>query len=240
MDEDNIKQEESSILLGVIPARGGSKGIKNKNLRTVLNKPLIYYTIKDALSYKKIYKTIVTTDSLEIAEVAKEYGVEVPFIRPKRLAKDNTPMIEVLKHALMKCEQIYSLKINGIVLLDPTSPLRKKENINEMIDIFIENKPDLVVAATKSRRNPYFNMVKIDKSGYAQLVLKGNFVRRQDAPLVFDITNNCWIFSRRAILRGWRIPRKTIAYETDGLYIDIDEEDDLKFFECFLKSRKKI
>jgi len=238
--EDNIKNKESPILLGVIPARGGSKGIKNKNLRKVLNNPLIYYTIKDALSYKKIYKIIVTTDSLEIAEVAKKYGAEVPFIRPKRLAKDNTSMIEVLKHALMKCEQIYSLKINGIVLFDPTSPLRKKDNINEMIDIFIENKPDLVVAATKSRRNPYFNMVKIDKSGYAQLVLKGNFVRRQDAPSVFDITNNCWIFSRRAILRGWRIPRKTIAYETDGLYIDIDEEDELKLFECFLKSRKKI
>ncbi len=240
MAEDNIKNKESPILLGVIPARGGSKGIKNKNLRTVLNKPLISYTIKDALSYKKIYKTIVTTDSLKIADEAKKYGAEVPFIRPKRLAKDNTPMIEVLKHALMKCEQLYSLKINGIVLLDPTSPVRKKENINEMIDIFLENKPDLVVAVTKSRRNPYFNMVKINKSGYARLVLKGNFVRRQDAPPIHDITNNCWIFSRQAILRGWRIPRKTIAYETDGLYIDIDEEDDLKLFECFLKSQKRI
>lgn len=235
-----MKQEESPILLGVIPARGGSKGIKNKNLRAVLNKPLISYTIKDALSYKKIYQTIVTTDSLEIAEVAKKYGAEVPFIRPKRLAKDNTSMIEVLKHALMKCEQIYSLRINGIVLFDPTSPVRKKENINKMIDIFSERKPDLVVAVTKSRRNPYFNMVKINKNGYAQLVSKGNFVRRQDAPPIHDITNDCWIFSRQSILRNWRIPRKTIAYETDGLYIDIDEEDDLKFFECFLKSRKKI
>ncbi len=239
MAEDNIKNKESPILLGVIPARGGSKGIKNKNLRKVLNKPLIYYTIKDALSYKKIYKTIVTTDSLEIAEVAKKYGVEVPFIRPKRLAKDNTSMIEVLKHALVKCEQIYSLKINGIVLLDPTSPLRKKENINEMIDIFLESKPDLVVAVTKSRRNPYFNMVKINKNGYARLVLEGNFVRRQDAPPIHDITNNCWIFSHRAILRNWRIPRKTIAYETDSLYIDIDDENDLKFFEWFLKSNSQ-
>ncbi len=235
-----MKNKESPILLGVIPARGGSKGIKNKNLRTVLNKPLIYYTIKDALSYKRIYKTIVTTDSLEIAEVAKKYGVEVPFIRPKRLAKDNTSMIEVLKHALMKYEQIYSLKINGIVLLDPTSPVRKKENINEMIDIFLERKPDLVVAVTKSRRNPYFNMVKINKSGYAQLVLKGNFVRRQDAPAIHDITNICWIFSRQAILRGWRIPRKTITYEIDGFYIDIDREDDLKFFEWYLKSDERV
>ncbi len=234
-----MKQEESSILLGVIPARGGSKGIKNKNLRTVLNKPLIYYTIKDALSYKEIYKTIVTTDSLEIVEIAKKYGLEVPFIRPKNLAKDNTSMIEVLKHALMKCEQIYSLKINGVVLFDPTSPLRRKNDIKTMIEIFLKKKPDLAVAVSKSKRNPYFNMLKINKSGYAQLVLKGNYIRRQDAPPIFDITNNCWIFSRQAILRGSRIPRKTITYEIDGFYIDIDREDDLKFFEWYLKSGER-
>jgi len=234
-----MKQEKTSILLGIIPARSGSKGIKNKNLRTVLNKPLIYYTIKDALSYKKIYKTIVTTDSLEIAEIAKKYGAEVPFIRPKKLAKNCTSMIEVLKHALMKCEQIYSLKINGIVLFDPTSPLREKNEIKEMINVFLKRKPDLVVAVSKSKRNPYFNMVKTDKSGYAQLVLRGNYTRRQDVPPIFDITNNCWIFSRRAILRGWRIPRKTIAFEIDGLYIDIDRENDMKFFEWLLKSGEK-
>ena len=131
-----MKNKESSILLGIIPARGGSKGIKNKNLRKVLTKPLIYYTIRDALSYKDIYKTIVSTDSVEIAEVAKKCGAEVPFIRPKKLAKDNTPMLEVLKHALLKCEQKYSIKIQGIVLLDPTSPLRTRGDIKAMINIF--------------------------------------------------------------------------------------------------------
>lgn len=235
-----MKREESSILLGIIPARSGSKGIKNKNLRTVLNKPLIYYTIKDALSYEEIHKIIVSTDSIEIAEVAKKYGAEVPFMRPKKLAKDNTSMMEVLKHALMECEQIFSSKIHGIVLLDPTSPLRRKDEIKKMINIFLKRKPDLVVAVSKSRKNPYFNMVKTNKSGYAELVLKGNFVRRQDAPPIFDITNNCWIFSRRAVLRGSRIPRKTIVYEIDSFYIDIDREDNLKVFEWFLKSGKKI
>lgn len=234
-----MKREESSILLGIIPARSGSKGIKNKNLRKVLNKPLIYYTIKDALSYEEIYKIIVSTDSLEIAEVAKKYGAEVPFMRPKKLAKDNTSMMEVLKHVLMECEQIYSMKIQGVVLLDPTSPLRKKDEIKKMINVFLRRKSDLVVAVSKSKKNPYFNMVKINKSGYAQLALKGNFVRRQDAPSLFDITNNCWVFSRQAILRGSRIPRKTIAYEIDSFYIDIDREDDLKFFEWLLKSGKK-
>lgn len=235
-----MKIEEKFILLGLIPARSGSKGIKNKNLRIVLNKPLIYYTIKDALRYKEIYKTIVTTDSQEIASVAKKYGAEVPFIRPIKLARDNTPMLGVLKHALISCEKLYSLKIKGIVLFDPTSPIRKEDNIKEMINIFLRKNPDLVVAVAKSRRNPYFNMLKINKSGYAQTILKGNFIRRQDAPLVFDITNNCWIFSRRAILRGSRIPQKTIAYEINSFYIDIDKENDLKLFEWFLKSGGKI
>jgi len=235
-----MKQEESSILLGVIPARSGSKGIKNKNLRTVLNRPLIYYTIKDALSYKKIYKTIVTTDSLEIAEVAKKYGAEVPFLRPKKLAKDNTPMLEVLKHALIKCEQLYSIKIKGIMLLDPTSPLRRRGDIKAMINIFLKKKPDLVIAVSQSKRNPYYSMLEINKNGYAQLVLRGNYIRRQDIPPIYDITNNCWIFSRRAVLRSSRIPPKTIPYEINGFHVDIDKEDDLKIFEWFLKSGEEI
>lgn len=235
-----MKKEERSVLLGVIPARGGSKGVKNKNLRPVLNKPLIYYTIKDVLSYEEIYKTVVTTDSLEVAEVAEKYGAEVPFIRPKKLAKDNTSMLEVLKHAFVKCEQIYSMRIRGIVLFDPTSPLRKRDEIKEMISVFLKRKPDLVIAVAKSRKNPYFNMVKKNKSGYAQLVLKGDYIRRQDAPPTFDITNNCWIFSREAILSGLRIPRKTIPYEISSLYIDIDREDDFNYLEWFLKSGRKI
>ncbi len=237
MNKTQKKSDNRAILFGVIPAREGSKGIKNKNLKEILNKPLIYYTIKEALCYDKIFKTIVTTDSEKIAEFSKKYGAEVPFIRPKKLARDNTPMLEVLKHTLLKCEHIYSLKINGVVLLDPTSPLRKKNNINEMINIFKEKQPDLVVEVTNSRRNPYFNMVKTNKNGYAQLVLAGNYSRRQDAPLIYDITNSCWIFSRKAIIKGWRIPRKTIAYKTNDFYIDIDKEHDLKLFEHFIKNQ---
>jgi len=240
LNPERTKKDKSPVLLGVIPARSGSKGIKNKNLRPVLNKPLIYYTIKDALSYNIMFKVIVSTDSLEIADIAKKYGAEVPFIRPKKLAKDNISMLEVLRHALKKCEQIYSIKIGGIVLLDPTSPLRNKNDIEEMINIFLKRKPDLVAAVSKSKRNPYFNMLKINKKGYGQLVLKGDIVRRQDVPPVFDITNNCWIFSRKAILENLRIPYKTIPYAIDGLYTDIDNESDLKIFEYFLKSGKGL
>ena len=225
------------LLLGVIPARGGSKGIKKKSLRKVLNRPLISYTIEHALTYKEIYRTIVTTDSPEIAEVAGQWGAEVPFIRPGELAQDNTPMLDALKHALIECERLYCLTFNGVVLFDPTSPVRKKADIRKMIRIFLDRNPDLVIAAARCKRNPHFHMLKINKSGYAQSASRGRYTCRQDAPAVFDITNTCWIFSRRAVLRRWRMPRKTIMYEVNSFYVDIDQEEDLRFFEYFLKSR---
>ncbi len=227
------------VLLGVIPARGGSKGIKNKNLRVVLKRPLIYYTIKDACSYKEIFKTIVTTESHKIAEMSKRYGAEVPFIRPKKLAEDGTGMLAVLKHALLECEQLYSVKFDGVVLFDPTSPIRQKKDVRQMIKIFRAKKPDLILAVAGSHRNPYFNMLKINEFGYAQTVLKGNFVCRQEVPVTYDITNNCWIFSRKAVLREWRLPRKTVVYEIDGPYIDVDKEENIQLLRYYLKSEKQ-
>lgn len=235
MADDKKNRKGGSVLLGVIPARGGSKGIKNKNLQKVLNKPLISYTIEHALNYREIHKCIVTTDSLRIAGIARRYGAEVPFLRPKELAADGTGMLAVLKHALTECERSWSVEFDGVVLFDPTSPVRNRKDIRKMIEFFRVQRPDLIVAVAPSSRNPYFNMLRIADDGYARKVLKGNFVRRQDAPRTYDVTNNCWIFSRRAVLRQWRLPKKTIAYETEGAWIDIDSKSDLKRFEWFLK-----
>jgi len=146
-------------------------------------------------------------------------------------------MLAVLKHALVECERSYSVKFDGVVLFDPTSPVRQKKDIKKMIELFRAQRPDLIVASAPSRRNPHFNMLKVGSDGYARTVLKGNFVRRQDAPCTYDVTNNCWIFSRRAVLRQWRLPQKTIAYETDGAWFDIDKRSDMDHFEWFLKSK---
>lgn len=229
---------EEGMILGIIPARSGSKGIKNKNLIKISGKPLISYTIKDALNYSNIDKIVVTTDSKEIAATAKKFGAEVPFLRPKYLAKDKVGMLAVLKHALVKCEKIYSSRVKGIVLLDLTSPLRDKKEIEDMVHLFKKKEPDLVLAVAPARKNPYFNMVKINDKGFAQLALRGKYIRRQDAPEIYDITNNCWIFSRKAIIRGSRMPQNTLPYITKAPYIDIDKEEDLKLFECLLKTRK--
>jgi len=230
---------KTSVLLGVIPARGGSKGIPKKNLRRVLGRPLLSYTIEAAKSYRGLFKTIVSTDSPEIAEVARAYGAEIPFLRPKRLARDGTPMLAVLKHALLACERLYAAKVDGVVLLDPTSPLREKADLEDMARLFREKAPDLVVAVSPCRKNPYFNMLRIGKNGYARLVIAGRYVRRQDAPPLYDIANNIWIFSRRAVLNGWRLPSKTLAYEIRGGYADVDTKDDLAFLEWRLRKRTK-
>ena len=235
MDKTHLKKD---ILLGVIPARSGSKGIKNKNIKKVLGQPLISYTITDALTFRNLDRVIVTTDSPDIAKTAQKYGADVPFIRPKYLAADNTSMLKVLKHALVQCERIYAVRITGIMLLDPTSPLRNKMEIEEMVNVFLKKNPDLVLAVAPARKNPYFNMVKFNTDNYAQLALRGHYIRRQDAPKIYDITNNCWIFSRTAILRGSRIPKKTIPYEIKSPYIDIDSAEDFQLFECLLKMRK--
>jgi len=226
------------VLLGVIPAREGSTGIKNKNLQIVLGKPLICYTIEASLNYTNLSRVIVTTDSKEIAEISKKCGAEVPFLRPKSLATDSTGMLDVLRHAMLECDGTYGKDIDGIVLLDPTSPVRKKKDIKAMIRTFYKQEVDLVVGVCKSRRNPYFNMLKKNQGGFGELVLRGNYVRRQDAPSIYDISNTCWIFSRKAVLNGWRIPSRTALYEVDGDYIDIDEEQDLERFAWYLKQEK--
>ena len=239
----SIKKKKSlqkGILLGVIPARGGSKGIKKKNIRVVLGKPLIYYTIKEALKYRELKRVIVSTDSPEIARIARQCGAEIPYLRPRYLAKDNTPMLSVLKYVLIRFEKENSLQVSGVVLFDPTSPLRDKSEIKEMIKIFYAQNPDLVVAVTRSKRSPYFNMLEMKKNGHAGLIFERGYTRRQQAPFTYDITNNCWIFSRRAILNNWRIPEKTIIFESKSHNIDIDEKRHLKLFAYFLKKHGKV
>ena len=106
----------------------------------------------------------------------------------------------------------------------------------KMIEVFTKKNPDLLIAVSRCRRNPYFHLLKTNKNGFAEHVLKSKFIRRQDAPVVYDITNSCWIFSRRAILNCWRIPRKTLIHEITSFYIDIDNKEDLDYFEYYIKS----
>ena len=115
-------------ILGTICARGGSKGVKNKNIRKLLDKPLIAHTIEYLNSWGKADRIVCSTDSEKIAEIAKEYGADIPYMRPSNLATDEAPKLAVLQHLLRYCEKQDNTTYNVIVDLDPTSPLRMKKH----------------------------------------------------------------------------------------------------------------
>jgi len=133
-------------ILGVIPSRGGSKTVLKKNIKPLLGKPLVAYTIIEANKSKLLTRTIVSSDSREIIEIAKLYGADVPFIRPKELATDLALAIDVIKHATLEVEKQEGKKYDYIVMLQPTTPLRKTEDIDNAIKKLIETKADSVIS----------------------------------------------------------------------------------------------
>ena len=228
------------MILGLIPARGGSKGVKDKNIRLLLGKPLISYAIECGLSCSSIEKLVVSTDSVRIADIAKEHGAEVPFIRPAELARDDSPMMPVLAHALKACEELYSRKVEAIVLLDATSPLTTPDDLENAIKLFKSSDCDAVISAVPAKRNPYFNMVVMEDS-YARLAIESEkeMTRRQDCPPVYDLNNAIWIFSRNTILEmKSRLPKKSALFVMDeGRSVDLDSETDFKVLEVLMKEK---
>ena len=224
-------------ILGTICARGGSKGVKNKNIKELHGKPLIAYTIEYLKKWGKADRIICSTDSKEIAYIAIEYGAEVPFMRPEGLATDVASKLSVLKHVVDFCEKQENTRYDIIVDLDPTSPIRKQKFIGEAFREFLEKDADNLYSATRAHKNPYFNMVELDESGYAKLCKKSNIVRRQDAPVVYSINASIYIYKRDFLMKTNTLhSNKTIIYEMpDIASTDIDREIDFKFVEFLLE-----
>jgi N-acylneuraminate cytidylyltransferase/CMP-N,N'-diacetyllegionaminic acid synthase len=144
---------KGKTILALIPARGGSKGLPRKNIKTLLGKPLIAWTIEQALASKYLDKVIVSTDDREIAEVSKKYSAEVPFIRPKELAEDDTKGINVILHVINWIEK-NNKKYDLIILLQPTSPLRTSEDIDNAISLFFLKKANAIVSVCEVDHHP--------------------------------------------------------------------------------------
>ena len=234
----------AGIVLGLIPARGGSKGIKKKNIKNLLGKPLISYTIECARACSLLDKVIVSTDDPEIAEISKEWGAEVPFKRPADLAKDNTPMLPVMQHAIETAETVYKEKVNILILLDPTSPLRKVKDIEQAFSIFNKDKTcQAVVSGCKAHRSPYFNMVRLEDD-FVQILIRSDkdIGCRQDCPPVFDLDTTVWMYSREAIMdTGKRIPPNTrLLVVPEERSIHIDTELDFKIVEFLMRESRKV
>lgn len=226
-------------IIGTICARGGSKGVPKKNIRKLAGKPLIAYTIETALKWNKLDKVIVSTEDKEIAKISKEYGAEIPFMRPAELAADTAAKLSVIQHAVKFCEKEYNTKYDVIVDLDPTAPIRKISDLDNALNKFLNSDADVLYSVCRARRSPYFNMAELDENSYAHLSkpLKKEIIRRQDSPEVYDMNASIYIFRRVFLLTTDSIHSgKSIIYVMDDISaFDIDREIDFQFIEFLLE-----
>ncbi|MCT7519012.1 acylneuraminate cytidylyltransferase family protein [Aliarcobacter cryaerophilus] len=231
-----------SNILCTICARGGSKGVKNKNIKELNGKPLIAYTIEQAKASGLFEHIVISTDSDDIANIAKQYGAEVFFKRSEEMASDTAGKLDVIKDAFKRSEEYYSRTFDYLIDLDATAPLRSVDDIISSFKQFKENNNDNLITAMPSRRSPYFNLVEQDKDGkvYLSKKLDSAVVRRQDAPKSYDMNASIYIWKRDIILN-----ENSLFLEKTGLYvmpeersIDIDNELDFKFVEFLIKENK--
>lgn len=214
-----------------------------KNLRPLLGRPLVEYTIKAALESKLLTRVILSTDDDEIIEIGRKYGVEVPFRRPKELAKDDTPTIDVIIHALNFLEENEGFPPDIIVILEPTSPLRQAEDIDNAIRKHIETDADSVVSVTKTDHWHPIRAKKIENDIlYDYCLEEQEGVRRQDLPPVY-FRNGAFYSVKREVLMNehklyGRVTRPYIMPPERS--IDINEEIDFEMAEVLLLKVQKV
>lgn len=229
-------------ILAVIPARSGSKGLKNKNIKLINGYPLLYYSIKAAQKSKKINKIICSTDSKLISKIAIKYGAEVPFLRPKNISGDLSTDIQLLRHVIKKIRK--NFKPDLVVFLRPTSPLRPTNLIDKMI-LKINKFPnaDSIRTVCRSNHNP-IKAWKSDKKYILPLVkLKNikypNDMPRQKLPDTFVQTGHVDIIRYKTLLNNKFSGNKVLPYIIDHkLFIDIDNINDFKLANKRLKKFK--
>ena len=232
-------------IISIIPARGGSKGVLRKNIRLLDGKPLIAYTIETALASKYIERTLVTTEDEEIAAIAQKCGAEVLFMRPKELAKDDTPADPVLRHALEWLLENEGLKPEIIVWLEPPTPFRSVQEVDDAIEIFEADKEaDSLRAVCKPRQNPY-KMWTLQGKYLKPLVEQGgkslHTGPRQKTPEVFWQNGSIFLLRYETIMRRGNFFGENILplIVSDRKNIDIDTEEDFKLAEFYIRNEKK-
>jgi CMP-N,N'-diacetyllegionaminic acid synthase len=211
-----------------IAARGGSKGVQKKNSRMIAGKPLIAHTIEKAINSKIFQHVVVSSEDSEIISIAKKFGAEIPFIRPKRLATDSASMNDVLLHAI---KNMYSLgyEFETIVNRDCTVPFIQNEDIQGSVELLKRKKCDAVFGVYKQHHNPYFNMMEANKNGFLKFSkkMKKRILTRQSAPVVFQLNGLFTIDVKRFLKYNTLIMPKILPYEISpetGWMIDTEFE----------------
>ncbi len=226
-----------------ICARGGSKGIPNKNIRNLLGKPIIAYSILQAKSSGLFDSIAISSDSFQILAVAKEWGGNYLIKRPDELATDLSAKMPAIKHCVTETEKLNKCTYDVIVDLDATSPLRNIEDIQNAVSLLERSRVSNVITGTHARRSPYFNLVEVDENGVTKLSkpLKVPIVRRQDSPKCFDMNASIYVWYRRALFENDSIfLSDTALYEMpEGRSIDIDSEFDFEFVSFLMSKRNE-
>ena len=224
-------------------ARGGSKGLPGKNIRLFGGKPLIAWSIEHAIAVKRIERVIVSTDSEEIAAVARSYGAEVPFIRPEKLARDDSPEWLAWRHALNFLLETTGSLPGVMVSVPTTAPLRLPIDIENCLEEYEMGDADMVITISDAHRSPYFNMVKNNSDGTVALVNPPQLAiaHRQDAPVVYDMATVCYVAKPEFVMTGNAIfeGRVKAVHVPIERAVDIDTLLDFQIAECLLKLREQ-
>jgi N-acylneuraminate cytidylyltransferase/CMP-N,N'-diacetyllegionaminic acid synthase len=231
-------------VLATICARGGSKGLRGKNIKTLHGKPLIQYTLECARRSARVDRFVVSTDSAEIINVVRSLGYDVEYRRPPELATDTIAKIDAIRHVTEFVEETHDFFPDIVVDLDIGVPLRQPEDVDRAVEtLWQDPSMDAVVTVYHGERNPYFNMVQQSQTGYYELVKTATppLVRRQDAPVVYSVTPAVF---------GWRRDRMNVTHLYEGRWgvvempidrsVDIDTEFDFRLAELLMASVTRV
>lgn len=228
--------------LCTICARGGSKGVKNKNVRVIAGKPLIAHTILQAKASGLFDYIAVSSDSEEILAVSKQWGADFIIERPAEMATDKAAKLPAIRHCAEEVEKITGVQFDTFVDLDATSPLRDVSDIQGAVELLETKQVSNVITGMPARRSPYFNMVEVGADGVAQLSKKldKGVVRRQDAPSCYDMNASIYVWNRNTFLTSETIfNHDTLLFVMpEERSIDIDTELDYKIVSMMLEEKE--
>jgi CMP-N,N'-diacetyllegionaminic acid synthase len=232
-------QQSNSPYLAVIPARGGSKRVPGKNLALLGGKPLLLHTVEAALATKRINRVLVSTDEGEIARVAIAAGAESPALRPTALARDKSPMLGVVLHAISMAEPDRRW-VEAVVLLQPTSPFRNASQIAAAIACYEANEADSVISVHAAREHPYYAWRLEDEVLVPFYSLQHQQTVRQALPAAYYETGAIFVLRREVLDTGEFYGEKVVPFEMDEVSsVDIDTPQDLAFAEFLIDRYSK-
>jgi N-acylneuraminate cytidylyltransferase/CMP-N,N'-diacetyllegionaminic acid synthase len=222
-------------------ARGGSKGVRNKNTRELAGRPLIVHTLEQARSTGLFKLIAVSSDSAEILDLARTHGADLTVERPPELASDTAAKIPAIRHCVAAAEKAANERFDVVVDLDVTSPLRVPDDIRNAVELLESQQVSNVITAAPARRSPYFNLVELAEDGVVRLskALGKPIVRRQDSPPCFDMNASIYVWRREALFNHDTVflPDTRLFVMPEERSVDIDSELDFEVVELLMRKR---